>query len=231
MLNKNTLPYHLALIMDGNRRWAKNHHLPSYAGHAFGAKSLKTTIEAALELGIREVTAYGLSTENRHRGEEELSHIFQLIDSFLKEEEPVMQKQGISLHTIGHIAALPLFLQERIAHTKEATAKGKKLRLILALNYGGRDEILRAVKKIALSEVREDQISESFFSSLLDTAPFKDPDLLIRTGGEYRLSNFLLWQLSYTELYTTPVLWPDFSKEELLLALEEYQRRDKRKGR
>lgn len=228
------IPYHVAMIPDGNRRWAKKQALEVQKGHQEGADVLMDTLRAAKELGIRAMTFYTFSTENWSRPEYEVRGLLALIENYLETEMPTMLAEGVRFHTIGNIHPLPESLQKVIAKAKSATTHCKSIDLILALNYGSRDEIVRACRKIACAlasgQIKEEEIDERFVATMLDTPSWKDPDLLIRTSGEARLSNFLLWQLSYAEIYLTHVLWPDFRPCHLLEAVLDYQKRDRRCG-
>lgn len=227
-------PSHIAIIMDGNRRWAKKRLLPALAGHAVGAKTLKTIVNAAIDFHVEQLTVFAFSTENWFRSQEEVDSIFKVLETFLIKERDEMVKKGIALDTIGDLSKLPEKLLNIVLESKKITSSGKKIRLVLALNYGGRDEIARAIKKMAWdlkeNKLTPEEITEELISQYLDTEHGKDPELLIRTSGEMRISNFLLWQISYAEIYVTDRLWPDFSKNDLKLAIEEYMRRDKRLG-
>ena len=228
------IPEHIAIIMDGNRRWAKQRGYPPIYGHWKGAEVLTDILRFASKLGVKVLTVYAFSTENWSRSPKEIDQLMRLISFYLKKKRKSMIEESVRLETIGDLSRLPDFVRENLMKVKEDTATGSKIRLVLALNYGSRDEIKRAVEKIADDLKREkivrDQISEELISSYLDTAPLGDPDLFIRTSGEQRLSNFLLWQLSYTEVYLTQVLWPDFKPKDLLAAIFEFQRRERRLG-
>jgi undecaprenyl diphosphate synthase len=228
------IPEHIAIIMDGNRRWAKQRGYPPIYGHWKGAEVLTDILRFASKLGVKVLTVYAFSTENWSRSPKEIDQLMRLISFYLKKKRKSMIEESVRLETIGDLSRLPDFVRENLRKVKEDTASGSKIRLVLALNYGSRDEIKRAVEKIVDDLKREkivrDQISEELISSYLDTAPLGDPDLFIRTSGEQRLSNFLLWQLSYTEVYLTQVLWPDFKPKDLLDAIFEFQRRERRLG-
>lgn len=228
------VPRHIAITMDGNRRWAKLKGLSSMYGHWKGAEITTEIVRFCAHLGVKVLTLYSFSTENWTRSKEEINELMKVIAFYLKENTPFMLKESVQLSTIGDLSKLPSFVQEMIETTKQATASGSKIKLVLALNYGGRDEIKRAVSKIVenLEQgcIKKEDISESLISSYLDTADFGDPDFFIRTSGEQRLSNFLLWQLSYTEVYIARALWPDFTKEDLLDAISEFQKRSRRLG-
>ncbi|MEJ2586958.1 MAG: isoprenyl transferase [Deltaproteobacteria bacterium] len=230
----NNLPRHVAVIMDGNGRWAKKRGLRRVLGHEKGAEAVRQVVTANRELGIPWLTLYAFSEENWKRPKHEISALMSLLRRFLKNELPTMQKNGIRLNTIGRTQKIPADTQNVLLETMGKTKDNTDMVLTLALSYGGRQEILDAVRKIVLrvenDELGSRDISESLISDALYTREMPDPDLLIRTSGEYRISNFLLWQLSYTELYITPTLWPDFGKEEYLKAIYDYQKRDRRFG-
>lgn len=229
-MNPSILPKHVAIIMDGNGRWAKMKNLPRIEGHRRGVDVAETIITEARESKIAYLTLYAFSDENWKRPQEEVEALMQLLDIFLKSKQEKMVRNGIQFQSIGDLSKLPQAIQERIHETKEVTKKGRDLTLTLALSYGARNEIIRATQKL-LQKPPEKMFEESAFSQYLDTKNFPDPDLLIRTSGEYRLSNFLLWQLAYTELYFTKVMWPDFTPEEFHKALDEYAKRERRFGK
>lgn len=233
-LDSSRIPHHVAIIPDGNRRWAREQELTVQKGHREGADILMDTVRAAKNLGIQAITFYTFSTENWARPTAEVEGLMFLIESYLKNELPTMKQEGIRFHAIGELESLPLSLQERIRFTKEATESESKIDLVLALNYGARNEIVRACRKMAAQVasglIKEEDITEAMMAQSLDTSLLKDPDLLIRTSGEHRLSNFLLWQLSYGEIYITPVLWPDFTPQNLFEAVYDYQKRERRLG-
>jgi len=230
-----TLPKHIAIIMDGNGRWAKAKGLPRLEGHRRGVEVAEEIITAVNDLKIPFLTLYAFSDENWHRPKEEVDTLMGLLEWFLKSRQEKMLKNGIRFRTIGDTQKLPESVQKVIAETMEVTAKGKALTLILALSYGARTEIINAVNKLikkgAPSPLEGEGWGEGALSKYLDTRDFPDPDLLIRTSGEYRLSNFLLWQLAYTELYFTKTMWPDFAEADLKKALEEYSKRERRFGK
>jgi undecaprenyl diphosphate synthase len=231
---KATIPTHVAIIMDGNGRWAKQRHLPRVEGHRNGVESVRAIVRAAGEAGVKYLTLYAFSVENWNRPKDEVDTLMQYLAKFLKNEIPELNKSNVRLDAIGQIYRLPEFVQEQLKKTKAALAKNNGLTLILALSYGGRTEIVEAIRGIA-QKVKEGQlepaeINEQLFSQHLYTRHYPDPDLLIRTSGEMRISNFLLWQISYAELVVTPTLWPDFRKGQFFEALEEYTRRHRRFG-
>lgn len=229
------VPQHVAIAMDGNRRWASKRHMPKTKGHWYGAEALITVVRAALELKIQVLTVYSLSTENMQRSSAEVSTLMRVFKANLISQKELMVREGVRLETIGDITKLPEDLQLVLRETKEATKHGRNLDLVLALNYGARDEIKRAIWKLiddcSAGKISKSAITEEIISAYLDTAPWKDPDVLIRPSGESRISNFLLWQISYTEVFMTDVLWPDFCEKDLLAAILEYQKREVRKGR
>jgi len=233
-LNMEKIPHHIAIIMDGNRRWSRKNNSPLFSGHWQGAETLIEIVQVASELGVKVLTVYAFSTENWARSKNEVVDLLSLFEVYLKRKKKLMVMQGVKLSTIGDIKTLPKSLQKTIEEVQLATQNCDKIELVLAINYGARNEMLRAVKKICYdignSELRLEDLSEKVISSYLDTRAKKDPDLLIRTSGELRLSNFLLWQLSYTEVFVTDVLWPDFNKTELVRAIIEYQKRQRRLG-
>ena len=229
------LPRHVAIIMDGNGRWAKSRKKPRLYGHKVGADSVRDIVESCREIGIRYLTLYAFSSENWQRPAQEVTGLMSILKRYLEAELPRMQKNDIRLMSIGNRQRLPESVREVLVNSIEATAGNSQLTLNLALSYGGRDELVRAVKKIGGScrdgHLDIEAISEETITEHLDTAAMPDPDLLIRTGGEARLSNFLLWQLSYAEIYFTEIMWPDFRREIFLQALQDYQARERRFGR
>ncbi|HEX7416122.1 MAG TPA: isoprenyl transferase [Smithellaceae bacterium] len=230
----NNLPQHIAIIMDGNGRWAKQHTIGRVRGHKKGALAVKTTVRTCREIGIKYLTLFAFSIENWGRPKEEVEALMFLLEEYLTKEISHLQKQGIKLTTIGEIDRLNPSVKEKILQVKESTVKNDKMILNLALSYGGRDDIIYAVKKIIQDnnngKVNINEINRNNFNRYLYTCGMPDPDLLIRTSGEYRISNFLLWQIAYTELYFTKVLWPDFTKDDLLRAIVSYQKRERRFG-
>jgi undecaprenyl diphosphate synthase len=233
--NAPRVPEHVAIIMDGNRRWAKQQKLPLTAGHWRGAERLTDIVRSAKEAGIKILTVYAFSTENWGRSSVEVKALMKLIKTYLKLQCDSLVREGIRLNTIGNISKLPQEVLKVLEETVDATKGGEDFDLVIALNYGGRDELKRALHAIVedclAKKISKDELSESLISSYLDTAKWKDPDLLIRTSGESRLSNFLLWQISYSEVFVTDVLWPDFSEKDLMQAVSEYQKRELRLGR
>ncbi|MFP3866722.1 MAG: isoprenyl transferase [Desulfobacteraceae bacterium] len=233
-LDRRRLPQHVAVIMDGNGRWAKLRGFSRLRGHHTGADSAREVVRAAREVGIGYLTLYAFSEENWQRPRSEVQALMTLLKRYLRQELPEMLENGIAFQVIGNISQLPLDVQEEIAATVSATAANQEMTLTLALSYGGRSEIVHAAqaawKDLQSGRLTVAELTPERFSSYLYTSKFPDPDLLIRTSGEFRLSNFLLWQLAYTELYFTDTLWPDFRRTEFLQALLAYQRRDRRFG-
>ena len=233
-INSKQLPEHVAIIMDGNGRWAKMKGLSRIRGHRKGADTVRKIVTFSREIGIRWLTLYAFSEENWKRPSSEVQGLMTLLNRFLKNELKEMQKNGIQLRTIGRTERLPKSTRQILQDTIEKTASNSNMTLTLALSYGGRQEILDAVLKI-VSQIQENKISvsditEKLVSNSLYTSGMPDPDLLIRTSGEYRVSNFLLWQISYSEIYITQTLWPDFGENEYKKALRDYQMRDRRFG-
>lgn len=233
-LNQTRIPRHIAIIPDGNRRWAKHHGKIIQGGHRAGANIIIDTVKAAKEIGVKTVTFYLFSTENWSRPKTEIAALMWLLKEFLINQCQEMLAHGVKLNTIGNLSAFAPDVREVIEKTREKTAHCDEIDMVLALNYGARDEIRRAVQKVidgALEgNTAREEITEASIAKHLDTAPWGDPELLIRTSGEMRISNFLLWQLSYTELYVTDVLWPDFRPHHLLEAVIDFQQRDRRLG-
>lgn len=227
-MTNNGLPRHVAIIMDGNGRWAESHGMPRAEGHRAGAAAVEATVTECRKLGIEYLTLYAFSSENWSRPPSEIAALFSLMLEFLTIETPRLEKQGIALHVLGDIDRLPAAQKAALRHSMKRTSRGSAMHLNLAINYGGRQEILNAVRKLA--GMPSEEITETSFSHALYTAGQPDPDLLIRTSGELRLSNFLLFQCAYSELYFTPVLWPDFNAMELRKALEAYSLRQRRFG-
>lgn len=228
------IPRHISIMMDGNRRWARRRGLPSFFGHRAGAANLTKIVEAAADFGVKALTVYSFSTENWNRSTAEIEALFHIMKVYLRNKRREMVDQGVRLQTIGDLSKFPEDLLEELEASREATKNGTRIELILALNYGGRDDIRRAavalIEDYEKGKIAKEDISEDMFASYLDTSPWGDPDLFIRTSGEWRISNFLLWQVSYAEVYITDVLWPDFDERQLLLAIQDYQKREKRFG-
>ena len=230
-MDMNSLPRHVAIILDGNGRWAKARGLGRSEGHRAGALAVREIVTYCREIGLRHLTLYTFSSENWSRPKTEVSALFSLLLEFLKAEVPRMLQQGISLKVFGDVEGLPLAVHTALKLAVKTTAKGGAMDLNLALNYGSRAEIVRAVRQIVADGVPADQITEETIASRLYTAGQPDPDLVIRTSGEQRLSNYLLYQSAYAELYFTPVAWPDFTPAEMAKALEAYQSRSRRFGK
>ena len=232
--NNYQIPEHVAIILDGNGRWAKKRFLPRKAGHVAGSKTVEQICEDAWDLGIRYLTVYGFSTENWKRPQDEVDALMKLLRQYLKDCIKRSTKNNMCVRVLGDISPLDADLKASIVELEEVSKGNTGLHFQVALNYGSRDEMLRAVRamaeKVSEGRLALDEIDEGRFSDYLDTNGIPDPDLLIRTSGEERLSNFLLWQLAYTEFYFTDVLWPDFNKKELQKAIEYYNKRDRRFG-
>jgi undecaprenyl diphosphate synthase len=228
------LPAHVAIIMDGNGRWAKRRSLPRVAGHKAGITSVRTSVETCAQLHLKALTLYAFSVENWKRPRTEVETLWRLLRVYLRRELPRLQQNNIRLRVIGRLEALSETVRRDLESTCAATEKNTGLQLTLAINYSGRAELTDAVKSLvadaAAGKLSAADINEETIHSRLYTAPLPDPDLLIRTSGEMRVSNFLLWQIAYAELYVTETLWPDFNREELLRALADYQKRDRRFG-
>jgi undecaprenyl diphosphate synthase len=221
---------HLAIIMDGNGRWAQRRSLPRLKGHDMGARAAKRIVEAAKARSIKYLTLYAFSSENWSRPKEEIEGLFMLLERFIEEEVLRLKTSGVCIHIIGDMSRFSERLQDKIRMTLEETRDNTELHLAIALNYGGRDEIIRTVKKLLTTGMGPGEINEQIFSDQMDTAFMPDPDLLIRTGGESRVSNFLLWQMAYTEIYFTDTLWPDFDEKALDEAIHWFDTRQRRFG-
>jgi undecaprenyl diphosphate synthase len=234
-LDKSRLPRHVAIIMDGNGRWAKLRNKSRIEGHRRGKTSVRAIVEMSRKIGISFVSLYAFSTENWFRPDDEVDALMGLLEHYLVAEQPKMMRYGIRLRAVGDRDRLPTTVRRTLEKVIDQTRNNNRMTVILALSYSGRDEIVRMVRKIgrAISEGRSDpsQVNEKMVAAYLDTPGVPDPDLLIRTSGELRISNFYLWQIAYTELYVTPTLWPDFREEEYLEALLAFQRRRRRFGR
>ena len=228
------IPKHVAIILDGNGRWAKAKGMPRTYGHIQGAKTVEDICEVAYNMGIQYLTVYAFSTENWNRPKDEVDALMKLLRNYMKNCLKRANKNNMCVRVIGEKSRLDDDIRESIEELENATKNNTGLHFTIAINYGGRDELVRATRKIAekvaSGEVKPEEITESMLNDNLDTAGYPDPDLMIRTCDELRISNFLLWQLAYTELYVTSVAWPDFSKEELEKAVEAYNRRDRRYG-
>lgn len=228
------IPQHVAIILDGNGRWAKKRGMPRNYGHVQGAKNVEVICEAAYKMGIRYLTVYAFSTENWNRPKDEVDALMKLLRNYMKTCLTTAKKNRMCVRVIGDKTGLDDDIRQRIAELEESTKDNDGLHFQIALNYGGRDEIVRAVKKtcekVQAGELQIEDITEQSFGEMLDTHDLPEPDLLIRTCNEQRISNFLLWQLAYTEFYFTEVPWPDFTREELIKAVEAYNHRDRRYG-
>lgn len=225
-----TVPRHVAIIMDGNGRWARQRGLPRVAGHRAGAENLRRIINACVEFGIKILTIYAFSTENWDRPEREIRGLMKIFTRVLDQELGELHAQGVCLHHLGDLNGIDPDLQQKVLDAIELTKDNERLILNVAFNYGGRAEILHAVREMLADRVSPDELTEELFSSYLFTNGLPDPDLVIRTSGELRISNFLIWQAAYAEYYATPAYWPDFGREELYTALEAYSQRERRFG-
>ncbi|MCD6560367.1 MAG: isoprenyl transferase [Deltaproteobacteria bacterium] len=234
LIDPKRIPRHVAIIMDGNGRWAKKRGLNRIKGHQKGADAVKEIVQTSNEIGVSWLTLYAFSEENWKRPKTEVKLLMNLLKKYLKRELKEMLDNGIRLQAIGRIEKLPAGTREILLDSIEKTASNNKMVLTLALSYGGKQEIVDAVKKIGKQiekgEITSNDISEKTITRYLYDAGMPEPDLLIRTSGEYRISNFLLWQIAYTEIYITPILWPDFNRKEYLQAIEDYRKRERRFG-
>lgn len=229
-LSAYTIPQHVAIIMDGNGRWAKSRGLPRQAGHRAGAENLRRIINASVEFGIDILTIYAFSTENWGRPATEVRALMKIFARVLDQEIDELHAQGVCLHHLGDLSAIAPNLQEKVRKAIEQTKDNSTLILNVAFNYGGRAEILHAVQQMLADEISPADLTEELFSSYLFTKGLPDPDLVIRTSGELRISNFLIWQAAYSEYYPTPAFWPDFGREELFEAIVAFNRRERRFG-
>jgi undecaprenyl diphosphate synthase len=234
LINTSEIPNHVAIIMDGNGRWAKKHGKPRIFGHKNGVLSVRSVVEGAGEIGLKYLTLYAFSTENWKRPKVEIAALMQLLVATISNEVAALNKNNVRLLTIGDLSSLPGNCEKELRKAMEKTKENTGLSLVLALSYSSKSEIINAVKKLASDVVENnvtiEEVNESVFSSYLDTKNMCDPELLIRTSGEYRLSNFLLWQIAYSELYFTDKFWPDFTKQDLFEAIVDYQGRERRFG-
>jgi len=224
------VPRHVGIIMDGNGRWAQKRGLLRVAGHRAGTQNIRPLVEAASDFGVKYLTIWAFSTENWGRPQAEVDSLMSLAGESLDRWLPDLHAKGVRLRHLGKLDRLPPALQERILHALALTSNNSRITLAVAFDYGGRDEIVRAVQKLVADGVPAEAVSEELISARLDTAGLPEPDLIIRTGGDYRVSNFMLWEAAYAEYYFTPTLWPDFGREELRQAIEEYGRRQRRFG-
>jgi undecaprenyl diphosphate synthase len=225
------VPRHLAIVMDGNRRWARQRHLPAIAGHRAGVETIRKTLRAARERGVEYLTLYSFSTENWTRDPEEVTGLMALLEETIRRETKTLIEDEVKLRVIGRLAELSERLQKAIAGAVQATSGGTRGVMTLAFNYGGRAEIVDAVRRLVAEGVAPDQVDEAAIAQRLYAPDHPDPDLLVRTGGELRVSNFLLWEVAYAEMWATEVLWPDFSVADLDAALASYAKRERRFGR
>jgi len=231
-IDKKALPKHIAIIMDGNRRWAVKRGLNSGEGHKAGAQNLENIVNYCRDIGVKNITVYALSTENwRKRSAEEVKGIFNLLIKVVKTKHKEYQKTGIRFFVLGNFQAFPFKVKKAIKKILDTVLDNERIKFNVALNYGGRDEIINAIQNIIKDGVKARDVNEELVSKYLYTTGQPDPDLIIRPGGEFRLSNFLLWQMSYAELYFTNILWPDFTPKELEKAIYWYQQRDRRMGK
>jgi undecaprenyl diphosphate synthase len=227
---KGSIPTHIGIIMDGNGRWAAQQNLPRLEGHRRGAERAKEIAEIAIEYGIEHLTLYAFSNENWKRPQVEIDTLMKILEYYLKNEIESLLEKGIRFKAMGDLSRLPESIQSLIRDTEKQTESNKGMTLIAALSYSGSDEIIRAVRKVIDDKIKADDLTEGLFRSYLDTAGIPSPDLIIRTSGEQRLSNFLLWQCAYSELYFTETLWPDFDRDEFEKALQDFQGRERRFG-
>ena len=225
------IPTHVAIIMDGNGRWASARGLPRLAGHRAGTENLRRVIRACVEFGVQYLTIYAFSTENWGRPKDEVEGLLIILENVIDQELDELKEEGVQIRHLGHLDKFSPTLRAKIEHSIETTRNNTRLTLCLAFNYGGRDEIVCAIQRIIEEKIPAEQITPELVSDHMFTAGIPDPDLIIRTSGEYRISNFLIWQGAYSEWYITPTLWPDFDREELYKALQAYAQRDRRFGR
>ncbi|NJN44525.1 MAG: isoprenyl transferase [Anaerolineae bacterium] len=223
-------PKHVAIIMDGNGRWARSRSLPRIAGHRAGTENLRRVMEGCGDLGIKYLTLYAFSTENWGRPEEEVRGLMGILEDVIDSELQELHREGVQLRHIGILERLDPILREKVRHAVDLTKDNDRLILSIAFNYGGRDEIVHAIRQMIEDEVNPQEVNDDLVGKYLFTHGVPDPDLVIRTSGELRISNFLIWQAAYAEWYFTPVFWPDFDKEELRKAVEEYSQRERRYG-
>jgi len=231
MINTDKSPQHIAITMDGNGRWAKEKGKNRVFGHNNGVKAVRDTIEGAVEYGIKYITLFAFSTENWNRPKKEVNALMTLLVSSIHKETKTLLDNDIKLQTIGNIKQLPDKCQKKLSECIDLTKKNKKMTLILALSYSGKWEIINAIRNIINNNVTKEEISEKLFEQYLTTKNVPDPELLIRTSGEHRISNFMLWQIAYSELYFTNKMWPDFRREDLKKAIINYQKRERRFGK
>jgi len=229
------VPRHVAIIMDGNGRWARQRGLPRSLGHREGMKAVREAVEGAVDAGVGVLTLFAFSTENWQRPAQEVSALMTLLQVYARKERDELKRQGVEVHVLGELDRVDPATRAAVDTIVEGTRGGTALRLNLMISYGGREEIIRSVRevahRVAEGELTPEQVDEHVFESTLFTVGLPDPDLLIRTSGEYRISNFLLWQLAYTEMHISPVLWPDFTRSHFFEAVLDFQRRERRFGR
>jgi len=225
------VPEHIAIVMDGNGRWAASRGLPRLAGHRAGTENLRRVIRACVDFKVKILTIYAFSTENWGRPTDEVEGLMMILEDVIDKELLELNEEGVRLRHIGRLERLNPRLREKVIHACKVTENNEKLTLCIAWNYGGRDEIIRAIQNIITNDLKPEQIDEDLVSQYMYTAGLPDPDLIIRTSGEMRISNFLIWQSAYAEWYVTSTLWPDFDKEELFKALLDYSQRDRRFGK
>lgn len=223
-------PNHVAIIMDGNGRWARKRGLPRLMGHRAGTENIRRIVRACVENDVKYLTVYAFSTENWNRPDSEVNGLMRILAEVIERETPELDREGVQIRHLGHMENVPQALQEAIAFSLETTKNNSRLILSVCFNYGGRDDVVRAVRKLVAAGVKPGEITEELISEHLDTVGIPDPDLIIRTAGEMRLSNFLLWQAAYSEYYSTPITWPDFDKEAFAEAIREYGRRRRKFG-
>jgi undecaprenyl diphosphate synthase len=224
------VPEHVAIIMDGNGRWAKSRGLPRLAGHQAGTENLRRVIKGCVEFGVKYLTIYAFSTENWGRPKEEVDGLLSIVESVIEKELAELHKEGVQLRHIGRLDRLSDGLRSKVEAAIELTKNNNRLTVVIAFNYGGRDELVHAMEEMIRAGVKPEEVTEKLVSEYLFTKDIPDPDLVVRTSGEMRLSNFLIWQAAYSELYVTPVYWPDFDRDELKKALESYCQRSRRFG-
>jgi len=225
------IPKHVAIIMDGNGRWAEAHGLSRFEGHQAGTENLRRVIRACVDFGIEFLTVYAFSTENWGRPKDEVDGLMMLLETTIDNELEELSAEGVQIRHIGRLESMPPVLQHKVQHSIATTKNNRRLILNIAWNYGGRDEIVNAIQKMIADKVEPGAVSEQLVSEYLYTRESPDPDMIIRTSGEYRLSNFMIWQAAYSEWYFTPILWPDFDKEELRKAIVAYSQRERRYGK
>ena len=228
---QNKVPHHICFIVDGNRRWAREKGLPNFMGHKKGVQQIEEIVNYAQDLGIKIVTIYAFSTENWKRTKKEVSYLMKLFESFAIDKIQSADRRGMKIRILGNLQGLPFSLQKVLKKAVKLTSKNQKIIVNIAINYGGRDEITRAFQKLAALKIEPQEITEDLINRNLDTAGLPDPDFVIRTSGEQRLSNFLPWQVTYSELYFPKVYWPDFDKKQLDTAIKEFQKRQRRLGK